>query len=122
MLSGKYDDDFESTFTAETEDAGALSQSQDVPTDVAGPGEDEPNEGNQSDCESSGGEEDALTVSFEDIGALRRSLEQDETIKESLASARSNVSIDVSSEATSIQCTLHLLSLDGGINVMFLLG
>ena len=39
------------------------------------------------------GEDDTLTVSFEDIGALRRSLERDGLIRESLASTRnSNVS------------------------------
>ena len=48
----------------------------------------DPLEDGLSYFEHSFGDEDTLTVSFEDIGVLRRSLERDEFIRESLASTR----------------------------------
>ena len=46
--------------------------------------------------ELSGEDGDTLTVSFDDISSLRRSLERDEVIRESLASDRSNMTTHVS--------------------------
>ena len=114
MLSGKYEDDFESTITvtetdvasskievasskievasSKTEmasgDETAANETADVvreerDNECSGPFED-----GLSYCEHSFGDEDTLTVSFEDIGVLRRSLERDEFIRESLASTR----------------------------------
>ena len=110
MLSGKYEDDFESTLTAETTTTGETeghavtntsSQAQDDDSnDAARPvSKAGCSEGAQSDYDELSGEgeeEDTLTVSFQDIGTLRRSLEEDEMIRESLASDRSNITTSVS--------------------------
>ena len=106
IFSGKYEDDFENTLTTEnltstdvpakggaTSDSPNLAQDGDS-NDIAGRHSD----GGQSDfdesAESEGeGGEDTLTVSFQDISTLRRSLELDHMIRESLASeSTSNVS------------------------------
>ncbi len=111
MLSGKYEEDFETILTAEnasteanTTDSPNLTQDCDS-NDIARPrDEDGCSEGAQSDCDESAGsesergeeEDDTLTVSFQDISTLRRSLEQDEMIRESLASERNNNKTNVS--------------------------
>lgn len=100
MLSGKYEDDFESTLAGDTENAAAINQSheQAISTDEAttidvvgqsvkemSHGGNESMEEGQADYEASEDEDNTLTVSFNDIGSLRRSLERDEMIRESLA-------------------------------------
>ena len=99
IFSGKYEDDFENTLTTEnltstdgpaedgaTSDSPNLAQDGDS-SDVAACCSD----GGQSDFDESAeseeeGGEDTLTVSFQDISTLRRSLELDHMIRESLAS------------------------------------
>ena len=114
MLSGKYEDDFESTITAETAESITTcdgttnnmmrpdkddddSNSKDGPVNEAS----STTEGAKSSDgdESSGGEEDTLTLSFQDIGALRRSLEKDEMIRESLASNSNDITTNVSTKS-----------------------
>lgn len=109
IFSGKYEDDFENTLTTEnltstdgpaedgaTTDSPNLTQDGDS-NDIAA----HHSEGVQSDFDESAGsegegEEDTLTVSFQDISTLRRSLELDHMIRESLASERSNSTSNVS--------------------------
>lgn len=93
MLSGKYEDDFDNTITAaETGDVPVQSQSQESQDSLAATEERATESGGSfveelSNSDSAGAkEQDTLTVSFEDIGTLRRSLERDEVIRESLAS------------------------------------
>lgn len=93
MLSGKYEDDFDNTITAaETGDVLVQSQSQESQDSLAATEERATESGGSfveelSNSDSAGAkEQDTLTVSFEDIGTLRRSLERDEVIRESLAS------------------------------------
>ena len=108
IFSGKYEDDFENTLTTENltstctyvpAEDGAASNSPNSAQD--GDSNDiaaHRSDGDQSDfdesAESEGeGGEDTLTVSFQDISTLRRSLELDHMIRESLVSeSTSNVS------------------------------
>ena len=89
MLSGKYEDDFEATLTADNASSAA---------NEARPGDEAGSDCDESAVSESEGEEDddALSVSFQDISTLRRSLEQDEIIRESLASVRKNNTASVS--------------------------
>ena len=105
MLSGKYEDDFEGTLTAESADPTATGTSTtggvaDGGGEVDGPNEEEEEEGDgESGSEPSEEDNDTLTVSFDDISTLRRSLERDEVIRESLQASeleRSNTSSHVS--------------------------
>ena len=118
IFSGKYEDDFESTLSPEntistdgpTEgdnaaDSANLAQnhgdSNDADTCRSGD-ETACSEGARSDFDESAGsggegeeEDDTLTLSFQDISALRRSLEQDKMIRESLANERNNTTSNV---------------------------
>lgn len=113
IFSGKYEDDFESTLTAENTastdgpaegDAVTNSSNSALDVDSTRPGDEGScSEGAESDFDESAGsvsggegEEDTLTVSFHDISTLRRSLEQDLMIRESLASERNSNTADVS--------------------------
>lgn len=117
IFSGKYEDDFESTLTPENTistsgpmegdtaaDSANLAQDHDNSNDTDRPGDKTAcSEGAQSDFDESAGsggegeeeEDDTLTVSFQDISALRRSLEQDKMIRESLANERNNTTSNV---------------------------
>ena len=101
MLSGKYEEDFESTLTGDAEDASTIKNQSNEQAILAGEairtgttgtsvkemnhGGDESTEERQSSCETSEDEDNTLTVSFNDIGTLRRSLERDEIIRGNLA-------------------------------------
>ena len=106
IFSGKYEDDFENTLTTEnlasadgpaedgtTSDSPNLAQDGDS-NNIAARRSDEAQSDFDESAESEGeGGEDTLTVSFQDISTLRRSLELDHMIRESLASeTTSNVS------------------------------
>lgn len=99
MLSGKYDDDFESTLTDATVDQfdgqTTSSDTANAATCRPVPEERESDSAESTDAESeeTEGGDDTLTVSFDDIGVLRRSLERDEMIRESLASNPKWVSV-----------------------------
>lgn len=92
MLSGKYDDDFESTLT--TEQGNPLSTDQLQSTDKSPSVEDKAVTLEEGRC-GSPAEDDTLTLSFEDIGRLRRSLEGDDVIRESIATRQSNMTTEV---------------------------
>lgn len=99
-MSGKYEDDFESKPTGNAVDAAtinlsneqAISASEATRTNAARTSVkemncrgNEPAEEGEAGCQTSEDEDDTLTISFNDIGTLRRSLERDEIIRESLA-------------------------------------
>jgi hypothetical protein len=119
IFSGKYEDDFESTLTTEnvtstdgraegaaTTDSLKLVQDADGDSNDVARDDARCSEGVQSDFDESEGEdgEDTLTVSFQDISTLRRSLELDHMIRESLASERSN---NVSGKPSVYTYTMH---------------
>ena len=131
IFSGKYEDDFESTLTPEntistdgpTEgdnaaDSANVAQDRGDSNDADRSGDETAcSDQAQSDFDESAGsggegeeeEDDTLTVSFQDISALRRSLEQDKMIRESLANERNNTTSNVRGRLAYKKCTFPKL-------------